>query len=68
MAKTWKDQPRNVIAKDLRTPKYRKRVVPDKHKEVTEAEMLRALETTDLSDSEIEETMENWRGVLGAED
>ena len=40
MSKTWKDQPRNVIAKDLRTPKYRRRVVPDKRKEVTETEML----------------------------
>lgn len=40
MGKTWKDQPRNVIAKDLRTPKYRKRVIPDKRKETAEAEML----------------------------
>ena len=43
MGKTWKDQPRNVIAKDLRTPKYRKRVIPDKREKVTEAEMLEAV-------------------------
>lgn len=42
MSKTWKDQPRNVrnvIAKDLGTPKYRRRIVPDKSKDA-KAKML----------------------------
>lgn len=52
MSKTWKDQPRNVIAKDLRTPKYRKRIVPDKRKETTEAEMLKWVKETDEAEYE----------------
>ena len=41
MGKTWKDQKvRNYEAKELWTKKYRSRVIPNKRKEATEAEVL----------------------------
>jgi len=35
---------KNVIAKDLRTPKYRKRVVEDKKKKIKRMKMFEILE------------------------
>ena len=60
MGKTWKDKPRNVrneIAKHLRTPKYRKRVVPNKLKDHAEAEVL---EQVNSEWDHLEEYKDSW--------
>ena len=55
MSKTWKDLPKDVSG--YKPFRKRKKPVSNKSKEVAEAEMLRALRTTDLSDLEIAEVL-----------